>query len=266
MTSHQHGDVPGTRPAGHSQGEPSGEPFDGDLQHRIQRLLQARATLAPDAATVSRQLRGAVREQQQRSRRRIRTGVVAGGLVLAGLGGGGVAAAVAPEAMNGVVKTVSNAVGVDWSLMPDGYTKEQYQAFWGAGYSAADVETLNTLWHTDSTRTKARAGQLILDHQKLPITPHPEPPSAPEPAAPPAGATPPSAYTSQQYDAFWGAGYTAEDVTALNSLWHTDSITTKARAGQLILDHHRVPVAPHGKPGVSTTASASPSASAAGTP
>jgi len=63
-----------------------------------------------------------------------------------------------------------------------------------------------------------------------------------------------------------GAGYTAEDVTALNSLWHTDSITTKARAGQLILDHHRVPVAPHGKPGVSTTASASPSASAAGTP
>ena len=248
MTSHQRGDDPGTRPLAGSDRKPSGERLDVELENRIQQVLQARAVLTPDADAVSRQLRGAVREQQQRSRRRVRTGVVAGGLVLAGLGGGGVAAAVAPQAMNGVVKTVSNAVGVDWSLMPDGYTKEQYEAFWGAGYSAADVDALNALWHTDSTATKARAGQLILDHKKVPIAPHPEPTSAPAEPTPGPGATPPSAYTDAQYQAFWGAGYTPEDLEALNSLWHTDSITTKARAGQLILDHKKVPVAPHGTP------------------
>ena len=105
------------------------------------------------------------------SRRRvIGVGVVAGGLLLAGAGGA--VAAVAPGTVKEVARTVSNAVGIDWSSMPAGYTKEQYQAFWGAGYSAEDVETLNKLWHTDTTQTKARAGQMILDHQKLPVTPH----------------------------------------------------------------------------------------------
>ena len=261
MTSHQRGDDPGTRPLAGSDRKPSGERLDVELENRIQQVLQARAVLTPDAAAVSRQLRGALRDQQQRSRRRIRTGVVAGGLVLAGLGGGGVAAAVAPEAMNGVVKTVSNAVGVDWSLMPDGYTKEQYLAFWGAGYSTQDLEALNALWHTDSTATKARAGQMIIDNRPVPVAPHPQPPSPPD-ATPGPDATPPSAYTDAQYQAFWGAGYTPEDLEALNSLWHTDSITTKARAGQLILDHRRVPVAPHGR----ATASASPSASRTAAP
>ena len=191
---------------------------------------------------------GAQRASEGRASRRraIGVGVVAGGLLLAGAGGA--VAAVAPETMNGVVKTVSNAVGVDWSLMPDGYTKEQYEAFWGAGYSAADVDALNALWHTDSTATKARAGQLILDHKKVPVAPHPEPTSAPAEPTPGPGATPPSAYTDAQYQAFWGAGYTTADLPALNTLWHTDSITTKARAGQLILDHKKVPVAPHGTP------------------
>jgi hypothetical protein len=189
--------------------------------------------------------------QGRASRRRaIGVGAVAGGLLLVGAGGAVAAvAAVAPGAVSGVVSTVADAVGIDWSAMPAGYTKEQYEAFWGAGYSPEDVEALNALWHTDSTQTKARAGQLILDHQKVPVAPHPVVESAPTETGPPAAdATPLGAYTDAQREAFWGAGYTVEDLTALNALWHTDSITTKARAGQLILDHQKVPVAPHGTP------------------
>ena len=266
MTSHHRGDEPGTPPLRGSFDESPDERLDVDLNARIQQVLQARAVLTPDVDAVHRRLRDAVREQRQRSRRRIRTGVVAGGLALAGVSGTGVAAAVAPGGVAGVVKTVSNAVGIDWSGMPAGYTKEQYQAFWGAGYSAEDVETLNALWHTDSTKTKARAGQMILDHQTLPVTPHPAPQTDPTETAASAGATPPADYTKGQYDAFWGAGYTTDDLATLNALWHTDSITTKARAGQMILDHHKVPVPPHGRPGVPGTASSSPSAPPAGTP
>lgn len=44
-------------------------------------------------------------------------------------------------------------------------------AFFEAGYSSEDVETLNDLWDTEHVETKVRAGQMILDGEELPIGP-----------------------------------------------------------------------------------------------
>ena len=54
--------------------------------------------------------------------------------------------------------------------------------------------------------------------------------------------------SDEQFEAFWGAGYTAEDVEALGAIWNTSSSETKARAGQMILDGQTPPVAPSGTP------------------
>jgi len=57
----------------------------------------------------------------------------------------------------------------------------------------------------------------------------------------------PDGYTQAQYEAFWGAGYTPEDVDALGALWSTDDTETKSRAGQMILGGEALPVAPSGE-------------------
>jgi hypothetical protein len=192
-------------------------------------------------------------------RRLVAVGVVAAGLSVAG---SGAALAVAPTSAVG--RTVSGAleqVGVDWSSMPDGYTREQYEAFWDAGYTPEDVAALGALWGTDDTETKARAGQLVLDGQPVPVAPGstPDDVSPGTPAAEPSGADPaaapgdewasmPDGYTQAQYEAFWGAGYTVDDVEALGALWSTEATETKARAGQLLLDGQTPPVAPGSTP------------------
>ena len=172
----------------------------------------------------------------RRTRRRLMAvGAVAAGLSVVGAGAG-TAMAVAPtSSVSRAVVNVLHGAGVDWSSMPAGYTQAQYEAFWGAGYTTADVATLSALWTTDATETKSHAGQLVLDGQPLPIAP-----SVAEVPAP--GST--VELTKAQQDAFWGAGYTDEDVTKLNALWNSDATETKAHAGQLILDGATLPITP----------------------
>jgi hypothetical protein len=183
-----------------------------------------------------------------RRRRLMAVGVVAAGLSVVGAG----AAAAANPYSGGAraIENVAQAVGIDWSAMPDGYTRAQYEAFWGAGYTAGDVDTLSALWSSDATETKAHAGQLILDGAALPINPGVNVDTALPTGAD--GSTTTVDYTQAQYDAFWGAGYTVEDVQSLNALWNSDATETKARAGQLILDGQTPPVAPSGTPVTST--------------
>jgi hypothetical protein len=195
-----------------------------------------------------------LRTSTARPRRRGR--LIAAGAVAAALsvvGGAGAAMAVAPtSAVSVAVSGALQEAGVSWEGMPDGYTQAQYEAFWGAGYSYDDVLALNELWSTGDTATKARAGQLILDGQEVPVAPS-GPDEAVDEAGSPVGDTPiegsdPSeagvAYTPEQYEAFWGAGYTIEDMEALSDLWSTEALETKARAGQMILDGQTLPVAP----------------------
>ncbi|NAZ75960.1 hypothetical protein GTQ99_11130, partial [Kineococcus sp. T13] len=105
---------------------------------------------------------------RRRPRRLLAAGALAAGVSLAGAG---VAAAAAPSATGRAVLEITRAVGVDWTAMPEGYDRAQYEAFWGAGYTYDDVLVLNELWGTGDTETKARAGQLVLDGQSLPLAP-----------------------------------------------------------------------------------------------
>ncbi|SFJ68386.1 hypothetical protein [Cellulomonas sp. KH9] len=199
---------------------------------------------------------------QPRRRRMVAIGVIAATLTVAG---SGAAIAANPNSVAGqAVEEALGLVGVDWSGMPEGYTREQYVAFWGAGYTVADLEELSALWGTESTETKARAGQMLLDGEQVPVDPTGTVPTAPaeaessDAAAPapadvpvrpeggdvPAPEQPTVAYTDAQYDAFWDAGYTSEDAKALAALWGTEIIETKARAGQALLDGQTLPVAP----------------------
>jgi len=67
---------------------------------------------------------------------------------------------------------------------------------------------------------------------------------APEPLADTRTTAPVTSLTQEQSDAFWAAGYYMEDADALATLWSTDLLQAKSRAGQLLLDGKPVPVAP----------------------
>ncbi|WP_082494892.1 hypothetical protein [Cellulomonas sp. Leaf334] len=178
------------------------------------------------------------------TRRFVAIGVVAVGLCVVGTG---VAAAAAPtSALSRSVTGLLQSAGVDWSTMPDGYTPEQYEAFWGAGYTPESVEELSALWNLGTTETKARAGQLILDGLPVPVAVAPT-----DTATSDAGDEGAVLLTDEQFEAFWGAGYTDADVEALGEIWNTEYAETKARAGQLLLDGQTPPVAPSGTPGQS---------------
>ena len=216
-----------------------------ELAERITRALRSRAATQPDvtAATARIEARlaetsGAARPSSvvhltRRGGRIVATGVVISALAVAGAG-----AAAAANPYSGVARVVENvahAVGVEWSAMPAGYTRAQYEAFWGAGYTVDELQTLDTLWSSDSIETKARAGQMILDGLPVPVTPGMS-----------ANGTQPDdgEFTQAQANAFWGAGYTDANITQLEALWNSDYSETKARAGQMVLDGQTLPVVP----------------------
>ncbi|MBE1876683.1 hypothetical protein [Myceligenerans pegani] len=146
----------------------------------------------------------------------------------------GLAFAAPGSAFGQAVGGAIHAAGVDWSLMPEGYTEAQYEAYWNSGYSAEDLLELQAIWSLDETEAKSRAGQMILDGEQLPFEPgaHTSPGMSPAEQA--------------AIDEFWAAGYTVEDVEALNDLWDTEHVETKARAGQMLIDGETLPVEPSG--------------------
>jgi hypothetical protein len=184
-----------------------------------------------------------------RRRRLVTGGVIAAGLSVAGTG---VAMANAPgsplvDAFRGS-SAQAPAVPVDAPAdAPVEVTDAQYEAFWGAGYTVEDLVALAALWQTDTIETKALAGQMLIDGQALPVAPGSTPVAAGDDAATDWSSLP-DGYTQEQYEAFWGAGYTVEDLAALSDLWSTDAIETKAQAGQMIIDGQTVPVAPGSTP------------------
>jgi len=149
------------------------------------------------------------------------------------IGGAGLAAAANPTSAFGqAVGTAAHAAGVDWSDMPDGYTKAQYEAFWAAGFTPADQEALEDLWNLEETETKSRAGQMILDGEQLPF----EPGTHATPELP--------ADEQAAIAAFFEAGHSSEDVEELSALWNTEYMETKVRAGQMVLDGEELPLDP----------------------
>ncbi|MEV0953625.1 hypothetical protein [Promicromonospora sp. NPDC050249] len=156
------------------------------------------------------------------------TGVVASAL---GVVGAGAAAAANPFSGFAVaVDGVAQAVGVEWSAMPDGYTREQHDAFWDAEYSAEDLEALCDLWNVDALAAKARAGQMILDGETLPVVP----------GASGSGEVPYLEPDAQ--DALREAGVTFEDAQQLAELWEVGTYEAKARAGDMLLRGKTLPL------------------------
>jgi len=207
---------------------------DDDLVARITGALHRRAADAPDPDEVADRLTRALaapRSAQvvalRRGGRVAAAGVVTGALAVAV---GGAAAAANPySGVAAAVETAAQSVGLEWSFMPAGYSREQYEALSSSGLTMDDINALGELWQIEGTDLKARIGQTILDGVEIPIEP---------------GSSAPGA----QYEAFWAAGYTAEDLDALVELWGTPWDETKLRAGQTILDGQRMPIPPSGTP------------------
>lgn len=231
---------------------------DDELARRITRALRSREAVTPAPAFVVARVeaelaRSAGRQASAGARRRgaRRRG---GRIVVAGVATGALAAGVAGAAAAAVADPYSDvaralesavqALGIDWSPMPDGYSRDEYDAFWSSDYTNDDVAALSELWNTDRTQTKATIGRLLLDGEPVPMAPG----SAPQGTDEGVWSTLPDGYTREQYEAFWGAGYTQEDVSALATLWNLDDMETKARAGQMLLDGEPVPVAPGSTP------------------
>lgn len=244
--------------------EPRPQTTDDELGARIARALQSRAAAErPDVDAAAARLRAEATATAQRPATVLtlrRTGkVVASGLVVGTLAVAGAGAAAAANPYSPVARAVETAVqsvGIDWSVMPDGYTRAQYEAVWSA-YGLEEIEQLSDLWQTDLITTKARAGQMLLDGEvpplptdgapladdEIPWEDIPVEPADPEDVA---------------LDAFWDAGYTLEDADALTRLWHVDPTEAKVRAGQLLVDGQPVPVPPSEPPAAEDAPAAPP--------
>lgn len=178
--------------------------------------------------------------------------LVAGGMIAASLSLAGAGAAIA--AGRTATDDAPDAALTGGTVAPEPVEDEAaaaaYDAFWAAGYTADDLVALAALWQLDQSETKVAAGRMLLAGEALPIAPG----SSPVTETDSAGtdwSTLPDGYTREQYEAFWGAGYTAQDLAALSALWQTDAIQTKSTAGQMILDGQTVPVAPGSTPAAS---------------
>ncbi|MDR7383041.1 hypothetical protein [Promicromonospora iranensis] len=219
---------------------PEGEPGHDELAEQIGAALRARepdaaataATAQRIAATIAVAADGrnaVVTPFVRRAGTFALTGVVASTL---GVVGAGAAAAANPyTGFAAAVDGVAQAVGVEWSAMPDGYTREQHDAFWGAEYTAGDLVALRDLWNVDSLEAKARAGQLILDGNAVPVAPGSH--GSDEELRFP---------TVAEQDAFREAGYTYEDAKRLADLWQVGADEAKARAGDMLLDGETPPL------------------------
>lgn len=226
---------------------------DAELIQRITRSLHSRAAAQPDPAVVAARIEAELAHlpssapQTSSVTTFVRRGgkIVVAGVLTSVLAAAATGAAAAANPYSDVARTaekVAQTIGIEWSAMPKGYTRGQYEAFWGAGYTADNVDTLSDLWKLDPIETKARAGQMLLDGRTPPVKPGASA-TDPSPSFPPSTS---AGGTQAEYDAFWAAGYNQESLAKLNALWKTDSLETKARAGRMILDGKTPPVAPDG--------------------
>ncbi|SFJ68324.1 hypothetical protein [Cellulomonas sp. KH9] len=222
---------------------------DDELAARITRTLHARAAAQqPRLDDAAARLRAAAQAAEPAPVRALHRGgkILAAGLVTGTLAVAGAGAAAAANPYSNVARAVegaAQAVGIEWSPMPPGYTRAQYEAFWGS-YDVDDAAVLSELWGTEMIETKARAGQLLLDGEPLPVEPGVHSPGDV------------AAHEQEEaLDAFWAAGYTGGDLRLLMALWEQDDVSeAKVHAGRLLLSGSELPVRPSGEASSATPA------------
>lgn len=210
---------------------------DDDLAARITSALRSRESWAPEPAFVAARLEVELARRAEhrtgtlarRGGRVVVTGAVTGALAVVGAGA---AAAASPySGFAAAVESAAAAIGIDWSVMPDGYTRDQHDALEAAGYSTEDLQALQELWGLGFVETKARVGQMLLDGEAVPVAP---------------GSTPLLDLTVEDVEVFGDAGYTVEDSLELAALWNLDHLEAKARAVQMLRAGETLPVEPSG--------------------
>ena len=100
-----------------------------------------------------------------------------------------------------------------------------------------DANALADLWHVEVIEAKGRAGQMLLDGQPVPIAPGSS-----------LDLTDPDTIAELEAEAYWDAGYTGDDGTALAALWNVEVIEAKTTAGQMLRDGQPLPIGPSGTP------------------
>lgn len=110
--------------------------------------------------------------------------------------------------------------------------EKQFEAFFGAGYTWAEAEKLAKIWKlADPADAKLEAGKRLLAGEELPVKPSKEKIAA--------------ALESKRADAFWAAGYGAEDAEKLADIWHLkDTWSAKVEAGKRLLAGQPLPIKP----------------------
>ncbi|QCB92470.1 hypothetical protein [Cellulomonas shaoxiangyii] len=214
---------------------------DDELAARITRALHARAAAQhPDLDDVAARLRAAARDAPPAPVRALHRGgkIVAAGVVTGTLAIAGAGAAAATNPYSDVARAVEGAVqaaGIDWSPMPEGYSRDQYDTYWDA-YGIQEAQALSELWQVDVIEAKARAGQMLLEGQAPPV-------DEALLAAPGVAA---DMRRDDELAAFWAAGYTIDDLRRLMTVWEGEELEVKARVGRTLLDGGEVPVPPSG--------------------
>ena len=209
---------------------------DADLMDRIDRALRSREVATPDAAVVAARIEERLATLPTGTGARRGAKIVVAGVVTSTLAVVGAGAAAAADPYSNVARVVENAVqavGVNWSPMPDGFTRAQWEAFAGAGYTFTDAERIGELWGTDVTETKALIGQKVLDGEIVP--PPMQDPVPLEPEVKAAGA-------------FSDAGYGYEDAEVLAALWDNEPWEAKVAGGEKLLAGEALPISPGGTP------------------
>ena len=220
-------------PARHRPLDPNGAamsttPHDDELVARISRALHSREADQPDPAVVAARLEGRARARRRTAHGRPRSRVGAGRLVAAGVvtstlavAGAGAAAAANPySGVARVVEEVAQSVGLEWSAMPDGYTREQYEAFWGAGYTVDGHGGARGPVAPRRDRDQG-AGRAAAPRRADPAG------RARWSASARAGGRRPGAAV----DAFWAAGYTERGPRGARGAVAHRPVETKAQAG-----------------------------------
>lgn len=210
---------------------------------RLREAFQTHENLTPDPALVYAR----VEELARKRRWRRRGAQAAGGAVLSA----GLIAGVAnlPAILPAGPQTVPVAglpAAAPATAAPDPSAAEkelmeQWDAFFGAGYSYNEAVELAKLWRMSPENigaVKAEAGRRLLAGETLPVRPDP----TAEPSAEPTDEPTPDPEVDKRLDAYFRAGYDWDDAVELAKLWKLDDPSdAKIEGGKRLLAGEKLP-------------------------
>jgi hypothetical protein len=212
---------------------------------QLNETFAAHEHLAPNAADVLARVNVLARSYRRRRRAAQATGA---SVLSAGIVAGSVAlpafrwhhgstSGVSTAAGSAGSVSLGSSFGSATPIPSQSPTYSQVQAlteYFADGYDYNNAAALASLWHeTDTNAVKVKAGFLLLQGNKLPVTPNNPPESAAQKTQ------------NEGIDAFFAAGYTYDDAVSLGKLWNeTDTYQIKIEAGQKLLAGQTLPIAP----------------------